>query len=126
MIYDLHVHLVFVTKYRRGVITDRVRAALEASMRRVCADFEATLLECHGEDDHLHLLIAYPPKTSVSRLVNSLKGVSSRRIRALNYPEVRDKLSGNAFWSPSYCAVSAGGAPLQTIKRYIQSQRRSP
>jgi REP-associated tyrosine transposase len=126
VVYDLHVHLVFITKYRRGVITDQVRAALEASMRRVCRDFEAELLEIDGEDDHLHLLIAYPPKTSISRLVNSLKGVSSRRIRALNYPEVRRALRGNAFWSPSYCAVSAGGAPLETIKRYIQSQRSSP
>jgi len=118
--------LVFITKYRRDVITDRVRAALEASMRRVCADFEAQLLEIDGEDDHLHLLIAYPPKTSISRLVNSLKGVSSRRVRALRYPEVTRALWGNAFWSPSYCAVSCGGAPLETIKRYVQSQRLSP
>jgi REP-associated tyrosine transposase len=118
--------LVFITKYRRGVITDRVRATLEASIRRVCADFEAELLEIDGEGDHLHLLIAYPPKTSIARLVNSLKGVSSRRIRRLNYPEVRSKLSGTHFWSPSYCAVSTGGAPPETIKRYIQSQRSSP
>ena len=108
------------------MITDRVRAALEASIRQVCTDFEADLIEIDGEDDHLHLLIAYPPKTSISRLVNSLKGVSSRRIRALNYPEVRPALRGDAFWSPSYCAVSTGGAPLETIKRYIQSERLSP
>ena len=95
-------------------------------MRRVCSEFEAELIEIDGEDDHLHLLIAYPPKTSISRLVNSLKGVSSRRVRALGYPEVRRALWGGAFWSPSYCAVSAGGAPLKTIKRYIQSQRLSP
>ena len=95
-------------------------------MRRVSADSEADLIEIDGEDDHLHLLITYPPKTSISRLVNSLKGVSSRRIRAPNYPEVRPALSGQAFWSPSYCAVSAGEAPLDTIKRYIQSQRLSP
>jgi len=123
VIFDLNVHLVFVTKYRRGVITDRVREDLTVSMRKVCADFSAELIEIDGEDDHLHLLISYPPKTSISRLVNSLKGVSSRRIRAMNYPEVRRALWGTAFWSPSYCAVSCGGAPLETIKRYIQNQR---
>jgi len=93
-------------------------------MRKVCGDFEAELLECDGEDDHLHLLIAYPPKVALSRLVNSLKGVSSRHIRSLDLPELRDKLWGSAFWSASYCAVSCGGAPLDIIKRYIQDQRR--
>jgi putative transposase len=123
--YKLHVHLVFITKYRRGVITDRVRTDLEAAMRKVCEDFEAELIEIDGEDDHLHLLVSYPPKVAISRLTNSLKGVSSRRIRQMNYPEVRRALWGSAFWSPSYCAVSAGGAPLETIKRYIQDQRSS-
>ncbi len=122
VIYKLHVHLVFVTKYRRGVITDRVRNDLEASMRKVCENFEAELIEIDGEDDHLHLLIAYPPKVSISRLTNSLKGVSSRRVLQLNYPEVRHSLRDNAFWSPSYYALSASGAPLETIKRYIQDQ----
>ncbi len=125
VIYKLHVHLVFVTKYRRGVITDRVRNDLEASMRKVCENFEAELIEIDGEDDHLHLLIAYPPKVSISRLTNSLKGVSSRRALQLNYPEVRRSLRDNAFWSPSYYALSASGAPLETIKRYIQNQRSS-
>lgn len=70
VVYKLHVHLVFVTKYRRGVISDRVRADLETSMRKVCRDFESELIEIDGEDDHIHLLIAYPPKHSISKLVN--------------------------------------------------------
>ncbi len=102
--------------------SDRVRSELEGSIRKVCKDFEAELLESDGEDDHLHLLIAYPPKVALSRLVNSLKGVSSRHIRSLDLPELRD--TGSTFWSASYCAVSCGGAPLETIKRYIQDQRR--
>ena len=126
VVFSLHVHLVFITKYRRGVITQRVRSELEQSFRKVCEDFESELLECDGQDDHVHLLVAYPPKVGVARLVNSLKGVSARRIRALDLPEVRGKLWGTAFWSPSYCAVSCGGAPLDIIKRYIQDQRRTP
>jgi putative transposase len=125
VVFSLHVHLVFITKYRRGVITERVRSELEQSFRKVCGDFESELLEFDGQDDHVHLLVAYPPKVALSRLVNSLKGVSARRIRTLDLPEVRDKLWGPSLWSPSYCAVSCGGAPLDTIKRYIQDQRRS-
>ncbi len=126
VVYSLHAHLVFITKYRRGIITQRVRSELEQSFREVCEDFESELLEFDGQDDHVHLLIAYPPKVALSRLVNSLKGVSARRIRTRDFPEVRGKLSGTAFWSPSYCAVSCGGAPLDIIKRYIQDQRRTP
>jgi putative transposase len=68
-------------------------------------------------------LVGYPPKVALSRLINSLKGVSARRLRAANFPEVRNKLWGEHFWSPSYCAVSCGGAPLETVKRYVQKQR---
>ena len=71
----------------------------------------------------MHLLISYPPKVALSRLVNSLKGVSARRLRAANLPEVRSKLWGEHFWSPSYCAVSSGGAPLETVKRSVTAQR---
>jgi putative transposase len=126
VVYDLHVHLVFTTKYRRGAITDEVREHLKGFMARVCADFDCDLMAFDGEDDHVHLLVRYPPKVSLSRLVNSLKGVSAYRLRQLNRPAVRSKLWGDHFWSPSYCAVSCGGAPLGIIKRYIDDQRNEP
>jgi len=92
-------------------------------MCSVCADFEAELLEMNGEDDHVHLLVAYPPKVALSTLVNSLKGVSARMIRKADFPDVRGKLWGDAFWSPSYCAISCGRAPLQIIAEYVRNQR---
>lgn len=98
-------------------------ARLRESMERVCGDFEAELLELNGEDGHIHLLVAYPPKISISSLVNSLKGVSARMIHKADFPESRGKLWGEAFWSPSYCAVSCGGAPLQIVAEYVRSQR---
>jgi len=124
VVFNLHVHLVFSTKYRRGVITDRVRDFLRDSMAKVCQDFESELLEFDGEDDHVHLLVAYPPKVAISLLVSRLKGASARRLRNMAFPEVKQKLWGNHFWSPSYCAISCGGAPLEVIKRYIQDQRK--
>jgi putative transposase len=77
----LNVHLVFVTKYRRGVLTGDHLDLLREVFTDVCADFGARLVQCNGEDDHVHLLVTYPPQVAVSRLVNSLKGVSSRRLR---------------------------------------------
>lgn len=88
----------------------------------VCQDFEAELVEFDGEKDYVHLLINYPPKVSVSRLVNSLKGVSSRLIRKKRYACIQDKLWAGALWSPSYFAASCGGAPISIIKQYIEQQ----
>ena len=123
VVHQLQAHLVFVPKYRRGVITKRVFETLRSAWEQVCTDFESELRESGWESDHVHLLVSYPPKVALSRLVNSLKGVSARKLRAENLPEVRAKLWGEHFWSPSYCALSSGGAPLDTIKRYIQKQR---
>lgn len=122
----LHVHLVFVTKYRRGVFTDRAHAVLKDAFLGVCAEFDAVLKEVNGEDDHVHLLIEYPPTVQLSKLVNSLKGVSSRRLRQQNFPEVKRKLWGEHLWSPSYFAASCGGAPLEIVKQYIEQQRDGP
>ena len=79
-------------------------------------------MEFDGENDHVHLLVNYPPKVSISKLVNSLKGVSSRMIRQKNYPGIREKLWGGALWSPSYFAGSCGGVPISIIRQYIEQQ----
>ena len=89
---------------------------------KVCDDFEAKLIECDGEDDHVHLLVNYPPKVSLSKLVNSLKGVSSRRLRAFR-PEITGRYRKGVLWSPSYFAASCGGAPLDIIRKYVEEQR---
>lgn len=124
VVHRLHAHVVLTTKYRRDAITtDRVRDSLRTTMHDVCADFGADLQAWEADDDHVHLLIAYPPKVALSKLVNSLKGASSYRLRGLNIPEVRAVLWGHAFWSPSYCVVSCGGAPLEIIKAYVETQR---
>jgi len=96
---------------------------LRGVFAHVCADFESQLVEFVGEDDHVHLLVNYPPKVSVSTLVNSLKGVSSRMIRQRRYPSIRQKLWGGALWSPSYFAGSCGGAPIALIRQYIEQQK---
>ena len=123
VVFVLAAHLVFVPKYRKRVITPRVFEILRSSWVSVCTDFGAELREAGVEDDHVHLLVGYPPKVALSTLVNSLKGVSARMLRAAALPEVERKLWGPHFWSPSYCAVSCGGAPLEIVKQYVQKQR---
>lgn len=122
-VFLMHVHLVFVTKYRRDVFTKEILNDLKPIFSSVCKDFESELIECDGEDDHVHLLINYPPKVAVSRLANSLKGVSSRLIRKKNYPNIYKKLWGGALWSPSYFSGSCGGAPIAVIRQYIEQQQ---
>lgn len=121
-VFNMHVHLVFVTKYRKDVFTKAMLEAMEGMFKKVCLDFEAELTEFNGEDDHVHLLINYPPKVAVSNLVNSLKGVSSRHLRK-DFPEIKNKLWDGSLWSPSYFASSCGGAPLEIIKQYIEQQQ---
>ncbi len=121
-VFVLHAHLVFVTKYRRDVFNAAHLDALRAIFERVCADFGATVLDFNGEDDHVHLLVNYPPKVALSGLVNSLKGVSSRIMRR-NHPELASRFWRGHLWSPSYFAGSVGGAPIGVLRDYIRNQQ---
>lgn len=117
---NLLIHLVCVTKYRRNVFTAESLENIEETFRSVASKMNFDIREFNGEEDHVHILIEYPPKLSVSKIVNSLKGASSRRYRSAGYPCPSEK----SLWSPSYFATSVGGAPLEVIKRYIEQQNR--
>jgi REP-associated tyrosine transposase len=123
-VFRLIYHLVLVTKYRRRVFTgpmvDRARTILET----LATAWDGALLECSGEADHLHALLDLPPKARPSDVVNNLKTVTSRRLRA-EFPALRAAYRGTAvLWSPSYGLVSAGGAPIEVLKRYVEAQDR--
>ena len=113
-----------MTKFRHKVFTDRHLNRMEEIMRVVCADFDTDLAEYTGEANHVHLLVIFPPKVALSKLVNSLKGVSSRRMRQ-EFPDlVRHYYRANRLWSGSYFARSVGGAPLTVLRQYIEQQNR--
>ncbi|MEU3169774.1 IS200/IS605 family transposase [Streptosporangium sp. NPDC006930] len=124
VVHHLHVHLVFVTRYRHGAFTEAMLNRCEEIMRDVCADFEAQLKEFNGGGDHVHLLVHYPPKVQLSKLVNSLKGVSARLLRKEYEAHVRRYPWGGRFWSGSYFAGSVGGAPISVLHHYIEQQSR--
>ena len=121
-VFMMHIHLVFVTKYRRHVFDADAIQRLRLHFASVCKDFEAELVEVDGEDDHVHLLVNCPPKVAVSNLVNSLKGVSGRLLRK-ERPDIANRYHKNMLWSPSYFAASCGGASIDVIRRYIEQQQ---
>ena len=120
-VFKMHIHLVFVAKYRRRVFDGDAIQRLRTIFAKVCIDFQAELIDMDGEGDHVHLLVEYPPKVAVSRLVNSLKGVSSRRLRTQR-PDIAKHYWKGVLWSPSYFASSCGGAPISIIRQYIEQQ----
>lgn len=125
VVWNLHVHLIFVTKYRRGVLDEAMLARCEQVMRKVCEGMGAELREFNGGDDHVHLLVHYPPKLAISVLVNRLKGVSAHYLRKEFTDRINRHIVYGHLWSPSYFAGSCGGAPLSIIRDYIDQQKRS-
>ena len=121
-VFKVHAHLVFVTKYRRKVFDERHYESMRNYFEKVCGGFNVTLEEIDGESDHVHLLVNYPPTLPLSKLVNSLKGVSSRLLRK-DHPDLIEHYWKGGLWSPSYFAASCAGAPLEIIKQYIEQQR---
>ncbi|AFY91211.1 IS200/IS605 family transposase [Chroococcidiopsis thermalis] len=118
---DLKIHLVCVTKYRRPVLTSESLALIEKSFKEVAKKMDFHIQEFNGESDHIHSIIEFPPKLSISQIVNAVKGVSSRRYGQAGYSKPYGK---DALWSPSYFASSIGGAPLEVLKKYIQDQEK--
>lgn len=116
VVSNLNCHLVFVTKYRRQRLTKEDIAHLEIWSADVLEAMGAELIELGGRKGHIHLLVSYPPQLSVSQMVNSLKGVTSRRYNK------QHKSEGTPLWSPSYFVCSAGGVTLDTLKTYIEEQ----
>lgn len=123
-VFILHTNLVFGTKFRHKAFGDRHLTRLEKIMRAVCTHVECKPVEFNGENNHVHPLVNFPPKVAPSKLVNSLKGVSSRRMRQ-EFPDlIRHHYQANRLWSGSYFTGSVGGAPLTVLRQHIEQQNR--
>ena len=125
-IFRNYIHLVFVTKYRRGVFNKEMLEEMKNIFVETCEQMDCELLEFGGEDDHVHLMLIFPPKIALSNLVGKLKGKSSYMLRKNHWEQLKKKLWGDHLWSQSYCSVTCGGAPLEHVKRYIENQRNPP
>jgi putative transposase len=123
-VFRLVYHLVLVTKYRKRVLAGAAIDRAKTLLEELCIAWGGRLLECSGESDHLHALIDMPPKARPSDVVNNLKTVLSRQLRK-EFPGLRSAYRGKpVLWSPSYCLISAGGAPIEILQQYVENQRR--
>lgn len=123
-VFSIHLHVVFVTKYRRQVLTKEMITDCQKVFERVLEVNQSKLKECNGEPDHLHLLLDIHPNNNISDLIGSLKSASSRVLRRKYPSEISRFYWGKSakLWHDSKCIVSCGGASLETVKRYIQEQ----
>ena len=120
---DLKVHLVLTTKYRRKVLTAKMLEALHEIFEALLEKWECKLVEFNGEADHIHLLFQYHPEIQLSKLINSLKSVSSRKLRQEFLPELEQVYrQKKVVWNGSYFLASCGGVTISVLKKYIENQ----
>lgn len=121
--YKLTYHLVVVTKYRNKVINKEISNRLkEITLDVMQSSFKCDVIEFNCESDHMHILFEAPPQVQISKVVNSLKTVTSRRLRKEFEEHISKYYWKPYFWSNSYLVLTTGGAPIEIIKKYIQSQ----
>jgi len=121
-VYSLRLHIVFVTKYRRKVLTEEVREYLKTAFSDILAQWRCKLLEFGGEEDHVHLLVDIHPALNISVLINNLKSSSSRRIRNRFADHIRKFYWKPVFWHRAYFVASAGNVAIDTVRRYVEQQ----
>ena len=121
-IYDLKVHLVWITKYRYPVLQKKIAFYLRDLVRQICSENDATIITGNISPDHVHIFVSYPPSLSVSKLVQYLKGTTSRKLQQ-NFPELNKRYWGQHLWARGFFAVSTGNVTEEVIREYIQKHR---
>lgn len=120
-VFKLWYHLIIVTKYRRKVITDAMEKELKSIFNRLSKTYNINLQVIGHEQDHVHILFTASPTTQLSKFINVFKSSSSRILKQ-NHPEIKKKLWKEYLWSKSYCLITTGGATIEVIEKYIESQ----
>ena len=119
--YDIKYHIVWITKYRKPVITGKIAERTRELIRGICQQNEVEILAGHVSKDHIHLLVSVPPILSVSKLVQYLKGYSSRKLQ-MEYKEINKQFWGRHLWARGYFVASSGNITDEVIAEYIKSQ----
>ncbi|WP_371363075.1 hypothetical protein SRRS_40550 [Sporomusa rhizae] len=120
-VFLMYYHLVFVVKYRRKVIDDKISNRLKEIFEYIEPTYNITLQEWNHDRDHVHILFKAQPNSELSKFINAYKSASSRLIKK-EYPVIKRSLWKEYFWSRSFCLLTTGGAPIEVVKRYIESQ----
>lgn len=117
----LHYHLIMCIKYRNKVIDDTISNRLKEIFIKIAPNYNITLEEWNHDTDHVHILFRGQPNTEISKFINAYKSASSRIIKK-EFPMIHKSLWKEMFWSQSFCLLTTGGATVDIIKQYIQSQ----
>jgi putative transposase len=121
----MKVHLVWVPKYRRQVLTGEVAVRVRDLIRQIAMEHELTIISGKVASDHIHVLVSYRPHQDVSTIVQWLKGISSR-ILLQEYAHLRRRFWGKHLWARGYLAVSTGTITDEAVKSYIAAQEGEP
>ncbi len=120
-VFLMYYNLVLVIKYRRSVLDDSVSNRAKEIFEYIAPNYNITLMEWNHDQDHVHILFKGQPNSELSKFINAYKSASSRLIKK-EYPQIRESLWKENFWSRSFCLLTTGGAPIDIIKRYIETQ----
>ena len=120
-VYLLYYHLIMVVKYRKKVINDAISEQAKGLFVKIGQNYGLVLEEWNHDIDHVHVMFRAKPQTELSKFINAYKSASSRLIKK-EHPEIREKLWKEAFWSQSYCLLTTGGATIDVIRKYIETQ----
>ena len=120
-VFLLNYHLILVVKYRRKVFDDIISERAKEIFSRIAPNYNISLQEWGHDEDHVHILFRAHPNTAISKFINAYKSASSRLLKK-EFPSIREKLWKEQFWSQSFCLLTTGGAPLEIVKEYIQTQ----
>lgn len=120
-VYLLYYHLILVVKYRRRVFDNEISERAREIFSYIAPNYGIVLEEWNHDEDHVHVMFRAQPKSELSKFINAYKSASSRLLKK-EFPQIRRKLWEETFWSQSFCLLTAGGAPIETIRRYIKRQ----
>ena len=120
-VFLLHYHLVLVVKYRRQIFNDEISNRAREIFEYIAPNYNITTEEWNHDKNHVHILFKAHPNTEISRFINAYKSASSRLLKK-EFSQIRQKLWEERFWSQSFCLLTTGGAPIEVIKKYIESQ----
>jgi len=118
---DLKVHVVWLPKYRKPVLTGEVAVRVRDLIRQIAAEHELEIISGKVARDHVHVFLSYRPNQDVSRIMQWLKGISSR-VLFQEFPHLRKRFWGRHFWARGYLAVSSGTITDEMVKEYIEEQ----
>lgn len=120
-VFAMYYHLVLVVKYRRKVFDDTISSYAKSVFEKISPSYNISLLEWNHDVDHVHIMFKAQPNSELSKFINAYKSASSRLIKR-DFPKIRNKLWKEHFWSQSFCLLTTGGAPIEVIKKYIETQ----